>query len=377
MDDARRFLIDRSALSPLFEALTRRGFDIVGPTLRDGAIVYDTLVSPDELPRGWTDEQAPGRYRVRRRDDDDLFSYAVGPHSWKRRLFPPRERLWSAERTQGGFEVRPEPPPASRLAFIGVRACELAAIAIQDRVFLPQGGGDPAYAARRGSAFIVAVHCGAPAATCFCASTGSGPRAAGGFDLALTELPGGFVVEVGSPAGAEVLADVPHAPAGDGDWAAALAVTERAAAAQTRALDASDAREVFARAFESPRWDHVAARCLGCANCTLVCPTCFCHTVEDVGDLTGDHAERWRRWDSCFSLEFSRLHAGQVRSSPRARYRQWLTHKLGYWQDQFGLSGCTGCGRCITWCPPGIDLTEELRALREEAAAGPGRERRP
>jgi ferredoxin len=379
MEDAPQFVFDRSSLTTLIDALHRRGYEIVGPTVRDGAIVYDTLASIDDLPAGWTDEQGPGSYRLKRRDDADLFSYAVGPHSWKRRLFPPRERLWSATRTRDGFDLRAEPRDERPLALLGVRACELAAIAIQDRVFLPAGGPEDApYASRRRRAFIVAVHCGAPAATCFCASTGTGPRAApgSGFDLALTELPGRFVAEIGSEIGAEVLRDVPHRPASDDDRRAALEVTETAAARQTRALEPHDPRELFAHALEAPRWDQVAARCLGCANCTLVCPTCFCHTVEDVSDLTGEHAERWRRWDSCFGLEFSRLHAGHVRASVRSRYRQWLTHKLGYWLDQFGVSGCTGCGRCIAWCPAGIDLTEELRALRETAVA-PARERRP
>ncbi len=101
-----------------------------------------------------------------------------------------------------------------------------------------------------------------------------------------------------------------------------------------------------------------------------MCPTCFCTDTEDVTDLTGDHAERWRRWDSCFSLDFSFVHGGTIRSSTRSRYRQWLTHKLGTWWAQFGESGCVGCGRCIAWCPVGIDLTEEVAAL-ETAAPEP------
>jgi Fe-S-cluster-containing hydrogenase component 2 len=118
-------------------------------------------------------------------------------------------------------------------------------------------------------------------------------------------------------------------------------------------MDTTGIQQLLADNLEHPRWDDVASRCLTCANCTLVCPTCFCHGVEDTTDLTGDHAERWRHWDSCFTLDYSYVHGGTVRSSTRSRYRQWMTHKLGTWFDQYGTSGCVGCGRCTTWCPVG------------------------
>ncbi|NJL33712.1 MAG: sulfite reductase subunit A, partial [Chloroflexaceae bacterium] len=115
---------------------------------------------------------------------------------------------------------------------------------------------------------------------------------------------------------------------------------------------------------EHKRWEQVAERCLSCANCTMVCPTCFCSTVEDTTALDGSHAERWRKWDSCFTVDFSFIHGGTVRRETRTRYRQWMTHKLAAWIDQFGTSGCVGCGRCIVWCPVGIDITAEIAAMR-------------
>jgi Fe-S-cluster-containing hydrogenase component 2 len=135
-----------------------------------------------------------------------------------------------------------------------------------------------------------------------------------------------------------------------------------------RSLEAAGLDKVLLAGLESPRWEATAARCLSCANCTMVCPTCFCTTVEDTTDLTGDHAERWRRWDSCFTLDFSYIHGGAVRRTTASRYRQWLTHKFATWFEQFGESGCVGCGRCITWCPAGIDVTEEARAFRTGSA---------
>jgi ferredoxin len=362
-------VIEPEGLDDLIGVLRRRGYRVLGPSVRDGAIVYDELESASELPVGWTDRQEAGTYRLERRDDDARFGYAVGPHSWKQFLFPARLRLWRARANGGAPVVEEEPPDETPLAFLGVRACELSAIAIQDRVFLGGKFVDRDYAARRGGVFVVAVNCGEPAATCFCVSMDAGPRAREGYDLALTELLEGehrFLVEAGSPAGAEVLAELPSRRAEDTDVTAAAAVVDSTAARMGRTMEGGDLRDLLANKLESPRWDDVAERCLTCGNCTLVCPTCFCSSVEDTTDLSGGEATRTRVWDTCFSLDYSYIHGGSVRTSGRSRYRQWLTHKLGTWHDQFGTSGCVGCGRCIAWCPVGIDITAEVAALRAE-----------
>jgi ferredoxin len=173
-----------------------------------------------------------------------------------------------------------------------------------------------------------------------------------------------FVVEIGTDAGAAMLDSVPHQSADPEHTADAARMVEAAAGHMGRRMDSAGLQELLATTLKHSRWDTVAERCLSCGNCTLVCPTCFCSAVADTSDLSGEHTERWRRWDSCFTGDFSYIHGGSVRASIRSRYRQWLTHKLGTWHDQFGTSGCVGCGRCITWCPVGIDLTEEVAALR-------------
>jgi ferredoxin len=373
-------VIDWDGLVALFEALRQAGYRIVGPSVRDAAVVLDVLTSPAELPLGVGDVQDGGIYRLRKRDDNAVFGFANGPQSWRRFLTPPRELLWRAGRSEEGFTiddtVGADSEGPERYAFLGVRACDLRAIEVQDLVFDGGSTPDPRYASRRANAFIVAVNCTEPGGTCFCTSVGTGPRAGGGFDLVLTELLDGdhrFVVEVGTDAGAEMMASVPQRPARPDELAGAAELVDGAAERMGRTMDNEGLRDLLAATLEHPRWDTVAERCLSCGNCTLVCPTCFCSTVEDTTDVSAEHAERWRRWDSCFTGEFSFLQGGSVRPSTRSRYRQWLTHKLGTWHDQFGTSGCVGCGRCITWCPVGIDLTEEIAALRV-AAPDSGRE---
>ena len=351
-------VIQRRDFDRLFAALAQRGYTIIGPRVRERAIVYDELRSSADLPAGWTDEQEGGHYRLVRRDDDALFGYNVGPHSWKRFQLPPDQPLWSARRgAHGELSDLSEPRATVRYAFVGARSCDLHAMGILDRVLQ-----------RREDAFVVAVQCGQAAATCFCSSMGTGPRAQSGFDIALTEVLDGaehyFVAESGSERGEDVLRDVPGAPAAGAQLEAADAAHANAVAQMGREMDTTDIRDLLQRNLEHPRWDDVASRCLTCGNCTMVCPTCFCTSIEDVTDLAGEEVVRVQRWDSCFTVDYSHIHGGSVRASSRSRYRQWMTHKLSTWFDQFGSSGCVGCGRCITWCPVAIDLTEEVAAIR-------------
>jgi ferredoxin len=364
-----RAVIGVEGLDALVGALRARGYRVVGPTRRDGAIVYEEIASAGELPAGWTEIQEAGTYRLERRGDEARFGYPVGPHSWKRYLLPASVRLWQARRRDGGVaELVEEPPPERPFALLGVRSCDLHAIAVQDRVLLEGPYVERDYAGRREGAFLVAVNCGTAGGTCFCVSMGTGPRADGGYDLVLTELLDGehrFLVEGGSDRGAEVLAELDGAEATQADLDASAQVTRDAEAQMGRTLESFDLRDLLARNRNHPRFAATAERCLTCGNCTLVCPTCFCTSVDDVNVLSDEAvAERWRTWDSCFSVGYSHIHGGAVRPSSRARYRQWLTHKFGTWVDQFGTSGCVGCGRCITWCPVGIDVTEELAAIR-------------
>jgi len=358
--------MDGRGLQQLLESLRRRGYRVIGPTLRDNAIVLAELDSAADLPAGWGVEVAPGSYRVRARADRAAFGHSAGPQSWKQFLHPPRQRVWSSD-PDGSAD---EDPP--RYAFIGVRGCDLAAIGVLDRVLAGGAHPDTGYTARRDGVFIVAVNCTEPGGLCFCASMGTGPACRAGYDLALTEHADGdsvsYLVEVGSAAGARALEAVEHRPAQPGECSAAAAQIAAAATQMGRQMPPGDLRQMLIDSRESPHWEDVASRCLTCGNCTMVCPTCFCTSTSDVTDLTGEHAQRWTEWASCFELDFTFVHEGPVRHSGASRYRHWLTHKLSSWHDQFGTSGCVGCGRCIAWCPTGIDITEEMAVFERERA---------
>jgi len=366
-------ILNRKDFEQLFAVLKERGYDIIGPTLRDQAIVYDHIDTTAQLPEGWTDEQSPGKYRVKKRNDKALFGFVVGPTSWKRFLFPPQVKLWSAQKTPSGMEIKVNEDAPAKMAFLGVRSCELAAIAIQDKVFMNKDFTDPHYKSRRENVLLIAVNCTEAKGTCFCVSMNTGPKALSGFDLSITEMLDGkehyFILRADTPAGEDILAQLPTHDARPGLEKTEQSAIDAAAASMGRKLNTAGIKDLLYNNLEHPEWDRVAERCLSCANCTMSCPTCFCSTVEDVTDLTGEHAERWRKWDSCFNLDFTYIHGGHNRTSGMSRYRQWMTHKLASWQDQFDSSGCVGCGRCITWCPVGIDITEEVKTIRNEQPA--------
>ncbi len=370
-------VIHREHFTKIFDALHSLGYQIVGPTVRDEAIIFDQIEKLEDLPIGWTDDQAPGSYRLRKRNDAAVFGFGVGPQSPKKFLYPSRLKLFSAQKIFHGFKVtsnlETNTTAVPQYAFIGVRPCELSAVAIHEKVLLEGLHADSMFKSFRDKAFFIVVNCTESGETCFCESMKTGPKSVKGFDIALTEvLKDGqhyFVAEIGSEKGGDVLKNVPNKPAEASQLKIAEEAVKNAAQNMGRTLKTDGIQKLLFDNLDHPEWDVVAKRCLTCTNCTLVCPTCFCYTVEDTTNLTGDTAERWRRLNSCFTLDFTKVAFGTFRVSAKSRYRQWMTHKLAGWYQQFGMSGCVGCGRCITWCPVGIDITAEVAAIQGDGSS--------
>lgn len=362
-------IIDRRQLPKLLGQITGKGYKLLGPIVRDGAIVYDEFSADSDLPTGWSDTQSGGSYRLEKTDSKRVFGFTIGQQSWKSFFYSPTLKYWTAKKENGEIEIEVVNSDSPKQALIGVRGCELAALAIHDKVLMEDQYKDPHYAALRENSLIVAVNCAKACGTCFCDSMNTGPKVQTGYDLALTEVIDGgqhyFIVDVGSMKGTQIIQGMETQAATSEHETIIDKMMEQTKSQMKVHLDTTNLKEIIWRNFDNQQWDAVDKRCLACSNCTMVCPTCFCISVEENTDLTGTKAERIRHWDSCFRLDFSYIFGGSIRPSTKSRYRQWLTHKLSSWVDQFGTFGCVGCGRCITWCPVGINIAEEATAIRE------------
>lgn len=347
--------------------------DVIGPRVQDSSLTYGPISRLADLPKGVGAEQTPGQFRLVPSGRGAYFDYTFGAQSAKGAFSPAVSDLFTVRRENGGYKVTHPPEPARPLAIIGLRPCELAAIAIQDRVYLQGLYVDAAYQARRKGAMLIAVNCARPSASCFCVSMKTGPVAKAGYDISLTEILEGadhyFLARAGTQSGMDALAGLGLAPAGEGHIAAAEAVAAEAVAAMDKTLNMIGLKETLAASYDNPRWAKTGARCLSCGSCAAVCPTCFCLKFEESTDLAGA-AIRRRGWDICLTQDYSYIHGGAVRPSAAARYRHFVIHKLSGWVDQFGTPGCVGCGRCSVWCPAGIDIVEEASAVAAPAGGG-------
>lgn len=358
-------------LQKLLDSLHDAGYSCVGPQVRDGAIVYDVLQHADQLPWGIREHQNPGSYQLEKIKEHKAFAFANGPQAIKPLLFKPQETVWKVERNQEGKLIfQPHQAEEQPIAIIGARSCDLAAMGIQDKVFIESAHPDPRYKKRREQLLVIAVNCSYSSNNCFCVSAGTGPEVRNPFDILLTEIDDGFVIQTGSERGQAIISNL-HLPIAKAEQSKkASHNVEQAAAMQTKRIPLDNKqglRDLLFANLNHSRWDDVAQRCLSCGNCTSVCPTCFCHSEVEKPSLDGTSSEHQREWDSCFTAGHSYLSGKVIRDDTHKRYRQWLTHKVGSWFDQFDTSGCVGCGRCVTWCPVGIDITEELAAISGES----------
>lgn len=370
--------IKKDYLRLLFDRL-RDSYRIIGPRKENDVIILSEIDFND-IPAGYRDIQGPGTYRLNPPEsggERTTFSFSVGPDSFKRFLRPPHmERLFTFKKSKRGISINPSIKEEKPLAFVGARACDIAALKKLDKVFLEGVSRDTSYSALRKDLLIIGVNCIYPGNNCFCHSMETGPELKDIFDIAITELDGYFILEAGTAMGEKIMDGLPSEKINNNDIEAKNSAAEHCIKMMKKSVRLSELPRVIYRNLEHPRWSDIAGRDLECGNCTQVCPTCFCNSSFDYMLLQGISKKatdisgvKVRTWDSCFSTNFARVHGGNFRPSRRARYRHWMSHKLAYSIEQHGSSDCVGCGRCITWCPAGINITEELKAIRKETVS--------
>ncbi|MBI2865202.1 MAG: 4Fe-4S dicluster domain-containing protein [Chloroflexi bacterium] len=342
-------------------------YDVIAPTLSDQvkgqAITFTKLRTFADLAVGFVDSQRPGNYRLQAADDGSYFQYGNPETSLKWFLHPPRLVMWTADVAADGFKIEEEPGPERPLAFFRTTACDWQAAYVLDLIFM-RDPVDPHYRKRRESALFVTCTCTRATGTCFCHDMGTGPVPNPGYDINMTETGDSFLLEAGTDKGRAILARLPLQPATPEQLAEAQSAVADVVERTSGRLNTEDLPERLMKGLEHPQWDVMKDWCLGCANCTLVCPTCFCYTTNDRISLDLKKAERERTWDFCFSWTFAAMHGANPRGELRQRYRHWLSHKLGFWVEQYGAFGCVGCGRCITWCPVEIDIAAIASIVR-------------
>ncbi|HUI22887.1 MAG TPA: 4Fe-4S dicluster domain-containing protein [Nitrososphaerales archaeon] len=362
------YTVPKGSITGLFRNLQNLGYTVVGPSLSEGVVRLRELTGPADLAAGVVDVQAPGRYSLGK-EAPLVFSSVNGPDSPKRYLHPADVELSRLIDGGGCIESVSGFHSNRKYAFFGIRPCDLRAVGVMDRTMLMPGFEDRVYSALRNGAIFIVVNCTRAGENCFCASMGTGPGAESGYDVSITELPEVLLVDVPKRS-ASLFQGIELKPATKAELRAGEEMVQRARDQMGRRIAEQDPSKQMYAAMDSPAWGRVAERCLSCGNCTMVCPTCFCNTVIDRNDLRDGSVSRVRVWDSCLSKDFVYSAGGNPRLQRMSRYRQFVMHKFAYWPDEFGTYGCVGCGRCITWCPVGIDIAETVNSvLRDQLAA--------
>ena len=354
----------RGAISKLVQNLRSQGYTVVGPSLCEGVIRLKEITELGDLASGVLDVQAPGSYSIAG-ESPLFFSSVNGPDSAKNFLHPPEVVLTKLIEGSRGVEQTSAFHSDKKYAFFGLRPCDLRAVEIMDGAMMSPGYEDPVYSTLRNGSIFVVVNCTRAGGNCFCATMGTGPEASSGYDMAITELPDRLLIDV--PEGSKKLLEgVKVSPASEDDVRVGKEMIDRARTQMGRRFEAEQVSKLMYAGMDSHVWKETADRCLACGNCAMVCPTCFCNVVQDRTDITDGSVSRVRMWDSCLSKDFVYSAGGNPRQERSARYRQFVMHKFAYWRDQFGPYGCVGCGRCVTWCPVGIDITQTVNRILKD-----------
>ncbi len=328
----------------------------------DGAVKTFDVLGPVKNRRGQVTFEPIQDVRVL---DLDYGSTMLAPRQF---IYPSRQTLFNIDRKTGRHETI-TPKEAKRRMIFAIHPCDMHAISVLDRTFL-EGFKDAYYKERREQTLTVVLNCNEACESGFCESMGTGPflQLADGFDVVLTSKLNDYLVEFGSEEGKRIFENVDSTRSTTSqDFTEKEEIEARARGSFEKKIETGGLPELLMQNLDHPVYKRTAeSRCLGCTNCTMVCPTCYCYNIEDTTSYDLQTTKRSRYWDSCQELNFARVHEGNFRSSRKARLRQFVTHKLSTWVEQYGCFGCIGCGRCMTWCPTKIDLTEIAKEIQRD-----------
>ncbi len=288
-------------------------------------------------------------------------------------IFPQHETFLEFAASEDGTpvmrEVVPEPNP---FLVLGVRPCDARALRLYDKVF---GGDikDPYYWKRREKAILLGLACSVPPSpNCFCPTVDGSPFSTEGLDILMTDLGDRYYVTSLTPKGEKLLAaekTVFKAPAAADKRAVTRMKSESEKRINRQVEQLAEVPPKLAGMFEASLWDEEAMGCLRCGICTYLCPTCHCFDIADeLRSSSPLKGLRIRNWDTCQFPDFTMHSSGHnPRPDKASRLRQRILHKFHYFVVNHEAYQCTGCGRCISLCPVGIDIIEVLDKVREYA----------
>ncbi len=361
--------LSRNNFQSLIDYLVEQDYSVIAPTIKQDAIHYQPIHHIDEMVCSYHEQSSAGSYQLVKDQSGKYFNWSNGVSCLKPWFFKPHETLWQLNLNKTPPQYQAIIPKEQKKAFIGVRACDLAALQLQDQHFLQDKYLHQQYHANRQQSIFIAVHCAAPSTNCFCTSTEDGPECSQGFDIVMTELESGFILQGENTFSQKLIDHLPVETVSKQSWQEQDDILKRAKQKIQRAFNPEKVAKKLQQRLHDNIWQDIAEKCLACGNCTLVCPSCFCSKQGDEMPLAGNKVEHIQYWDSCFSEQHSYLGGIVIHQNIADRYKQWINHKLNWWFEQYGRSGCVGCGRCISWCPTGIDFFQQARALTENASS--------
>lgn len=332
-----KFRLDKKDLESFLKGLME-AYDLFAPVrLTEGVSVFKKIDTPEEVDLTQLVPQKPA----------------------KEAFFPQTEVMFRFERAAGHGLVRTTESLQRDRVLFGAKPCDIEAISLIGKVFESPEYTDVYFAEKRRKTTMVVLGCDHPLSTCFCSSTGGGPFKKNGADLFLTDLGGSYLAEPLTEKGTLLTRSPLFKEALPEDEELVREIEEKAKRKVNGTIPVEGIEKKLDLMMESPFWDRVHEKCLGCGVCTFLCPTCHCFDISD--EATDNRGERVRCWDSClfpiYSLETS---GHNPRPTCRERTRQRLMHKLNYYPKNYGRVACVGCGRCILFCPVQFDIREVI-----------------